>query len=86
MIKLVLPLHCNCSTKFFQYIHFKWVDINCSKDGSIEEYATSLLKVAWMVFPIGLFFTFAGCALVFWLKGLSFSDPYAQAIGYPNKW
>ncbi|XP_078148266.1 lipid transporter isoform X2 [Carex rostrata] len=51
-----------------------------SNNGSIEEYATRLLKVAWMVFPIGIFFTFTGCGLVFWLKDLSFSDPYAQAI------
>ncbi|KAF3335528.1 protein RFT1 isoform X2 [Carex littledalei] len=51
-----------------------------SYNGSIEEYATRLVKVAWMVFPIGIFFTFAGCGLVFWLKDLSFSDPYARAI------
>lgn len=59
---------------------FKPVGINCSYNGSIEEYAARLVKVAWMVFPIGIFFTFAGCGLVFWLKDLSFSDPYAQAI------
>ncbi|KAJ1703825.1 hypothetical protein LUZ63_003604 [Rhynchospora breviuscula] len=49
-------------------------------NGSLEKYAGDLLKVAWMVFPIGLLFTFAGCAFVFWYQGLSVSNPYAQAI------
>ncbi|XP_073111797.1 uncharacterized protein [Elaeis guineensis] len=50
-------------------------------DGSpMEENAARLLKVAWMTFPIGIFFTFAACIFVFWYQKLSFSEPYAQAI------
>ncbi|KAJ3678697.1 hypothetical protein LUZ60_002500 [Juncus effusus] len=51
-----------------------------SNDGSIEKNAARLLKIAWISFPIGIFFTISGSALVFYLKGLSFSDPYGQAI------
>ncbi|XP_038976310.1 protein RFT1 homolog [Phoenix dactylifera] len=46
----------------------------------MEENAARLLKVAWMTFPIGIFFTFAACIFVFWFQKLSFSEPYAQAI------
>ncbi|KAG8638507.1 protein RFT1 homolog isoform X2 [Manihot esculenta] len=54
-------------------------EIKC--DGtSTEEYATKLLKVAWMTLPLGIVITFAACIFIFWWQGLSPSDPYAQAI------
>ncbi|XP_068662612.1 uncharacterized protein [Aristolochia californica] len=45
-----------------------------------DENAARLLRVAWMTFPIGLFFTFVACVLVFWYQDLKISDPYGQAI------
>ncbi|KAJ4708767.1 Protein RFT1-like [Melia azedarach] len=54
-------------------------DINC--DGiSREENATKLLKVAWFTLPLGILITVGSCFLVFWWQGLSYSNPYAQAI------
>ncbi|XP_077235390.1 lipid transporter [Tasmannia lanceolata] len=54
-------------------------DIQC--DGTqMEENTPRILKIAWMTFPIGIFITSAACIFVFWLQGLKFSDPYAQAI------
>ncbi|KAJ6962734.1 protein RFT1 [Populus alba x Populus x berolinensis] len=54
-------------------------DIKC--DGaSTEEYAAKLLKVAWMTLPLGVVTTISACVFVFWWQGLTYSDPYAQAI------
>ncbi|OMO98168.1 Lipid transporter [Corchorus olitorius] len=47
---------------------------------SAKDNAAKLLKVAWMTFPIGVVITIVACLFVFWLQGLHFSDPYAQAI------
>ncbi|PIN04800.1 hypothetical protein CDL12_22664 [Handroanthus impetiginosus] len=37
-------------------------------------------QVAWMTFPLGILVTLGACVFVFWLQGLSYSSPYAQAI------
>ncbi|XVF54950.1 hypothetical protein PTKIN_Ptkin05aG0221800 [Pterospermum kingtungense] len=47
---------------------------------SAKDNAATLLKVAWMTFPLGVFITIAACVFVFWWQGLHLSDPYAQAI------
>ncbi|KDP22441.1 hypothetical protein JCGZ_26272 [Jatropha curcas] len=47
---------------------------------STEQHAEKLLKVAWISFPLGIVITVAACIFVFWWQGLSYSDPYAQAI------
>ncbi|CAK7355892.1 unnamed protein product [Dovyalis caffra] len=54
-------------------------DIKCD-DAPIEEYAAKLLKIAWMTLPLGIVTTIAACVFVFWWQGLTYSDPYAQAI------
>lgn len=52
----------------------------CSDGASAEECAAKLLKVAWMSLPFGILITVAACILVFWWQGLTYSDPYGQAI------
>ncbi|XP_022771747.1 protein RFT1 homolog isoform X3 [Durio zibethinus] len=47
---------------------------------STKDNATTLLKVAWMTFPLGVVITTVACVFVFWWQGLHLSDPYAQAI------
>ncbi|XP_044469045.1 protein RFT1 homolog [Mangifera indica] len=47
---------------------------------SREANAAKLLKVAWLTLPLGILITIAACSLVFWWQGLSYSNPYAQAI------
>ncbi|CAI0404786.1 unnamed protein product [Linum tenue] len=47
---------------------------------STEEYATKILKVAWMTLPLGIVITIAASAFVFWWQGLHYTDPYGQAI------
>ncbi|XVF08476.1 hypothetical protein REPUB_Repub07fG0006600 [Reevesia pubescens] len=54
---------------------------NIKLDGtSAKDNAATLLKVAWMTFPLGVVITIAACVFVFWWQGLHLSDPYAQAI------
>lgn len=52
----------------------------CSDGASREENAARLLKVAWLTLPLGVFITIGACFLVLWWQGLSYSNPYAQAI------
>lgn len=53
----------------------------CFSDGaSREENAAKLLKVAWLTLPLGIFITIGACFFVLWWQGLSYSNPYAQAI------
>ncbi|XP_017973702.1 PREDICTED: protein RFT1 homolog isoform X2 [Theobroma cacao] len=47
---------------------------------STKDNAATLLKVAWMTFPLGVVITILACVFVFWWQGLHLSDPYAQAI------
>ncbi|KAJ0098460.1 hypothetical protein Patl1_19834 [Pistacia atlantica] len=47
---------------------------------SREANAAKLVKVAWLTLPLGIVITVAACSLVFWWQGLSYSNPYAQAI------
>ncbi|XAR66120.1 hypothetical protein NMG60_11012209 [Bertholletia excelsa] len=54
-------------------------DIEC-KGASPGENTSKLLKIAWMTVPFGIVITAAACFLVFWWQGLSYSNPYAQAI------
>lgn len=54
-------------------------EIKCD-DASTEDIPAKLLKVAWMTLPLGIAITITGCYFVFWWKGLSYSDTYAQAI------
>ncbi|XP_038709681.1 protein RFT1 homolog isoform X2 [Tripterygium wilfordii] len=54
-------------------------DIKCN-DSSTGENATKLLKVAWLTVPLGVVIIVAACFLVLWWQGLSYSDPYGQAI------
>uniref|UniRef100_A0A0D6R219 Protein RFT1 homolog n=1 Tax=Araucaria cunninghamii TaxID=56994 RepID=A0A0D6R219_ARACU len=39
-----------------------------------------IVAVAWLTVPIGMVTSAATCAFVFWWQGLSFSEPYAQAV------
>ncbi|KAL7589643.1 hypothetical protein Lser_V15G35994 [Lactuca serriola] len=54
-------------------------DIRCD-DALTSENTTKLLKLAWITLPWGVFITIVGCVFVFWTQGLSFSNPYGQAI------
>ncbi|CAK9139932.1 unnamed protein product [Ilex paraguariensis] len=54
-------------------------DIRCD-DSSMAENAAKLLKVAWMILPLGVVITIAACIFVFWWQALSYSNPYGQAI------
>lgn len=51
-----------------------------SEGASTKDNAATLLKVAWMTFPLGVVITILACVFVFWWQGLHLSDPYAQAI------
>lgn len=53
----------------------------CYSDGtSTEENIAKIMTFAWLIPPCGILLTVAACGVVFWNKGLSFSDPYGQAI------
>lgn len=54
--------------------------IRCNDASTTRENTAKLLKVAWLTFPLGIIITLAACVYVFWLKGLSYSSPYAQGI------
>ncbi|GKV17558.1 hypothetical protein SLEP1_g28048 [Rubroshorea leprosula] len=54
-------------------------DLSCDSSSTVENTA-KLLKVAWMTLPLGVVITLAACLLIFWWQGLSYSDPFAQAI------
>ncbi|KAM0934289.1 hypothetical protein DsansV1_C32g0222461 [Dioscorea sansibarensis] len=55
------------------------MDFPC--DGAtLEENAARLLRVTWMTFPIGIFFTSITCFSLILFQKRKFSDPYAQAI------
>ncbi|KAJ0043485.1 hypothetical protein Pint_17189 [Pistacia integerrima] len=45
-----------------------------------KQMPAKLVKVAWLTLPLGILITVAACSLVFWWQGLSYSNPYAQAI------
>ncbi|ONH99502.1 hypothetical protein PRUPE_6G033300 [Prunus persica] len=47
---------------------------------STEENIAKIMTFAWLIPPCGILLTVAACGVVFWNKGLSFSDPYGQAI------
>ncbi|KAH7537844.1 hypothetical protein FEM48_Zijuj03G0136200 [Ziziphus jujuba var. spinosa] len=47
---------------------------------SMEESMAKLMKIAWLTFPLGVLITLAACYFVFWWQGLSYFDPYGQAI------
>ncbi|XP_021716459.1 protein RFT1 homolog isoform X1 [Chenopodium quinoa] len=51
-----------------------------SDDASASEYASKILKVAWLSLPLGVIITVTACAFVFWWQHLSYSSPYGQAI------
>ena len=54
---------------------------SCYSDGAtLEENAARLLRVTWMTFPIGIFFTTITCFSLILFQKRKFSDPYAQAI------
>lgn len=54
-------------------------NIQCN-GAQMEGNAAKLLLIAWLTFPIGILLTFGACIFVFWWMGLTFSNPYAQAI------
>ncbi|GMH08772.1 hypothetical protein Nepgr_010612 [Nepenthes gracilis] len=49
-------------------------------DASMRENAVKLLKVAWLILPLGSLITLAACVLIFWWQALSYSNPYGKAI------
>ena len=84
-------------TPFYTHIcHMKtcWLQeretIFCSEEDAITgENTTKLLKLAWITLPWGIIITISGCIFVFWTQGLSFSNPYGQAIlinGIISEW
>lgn len=67
--------------QILKYIQFYPSNPMCCSDGaSREENAAKLLKVAWLTLPLGIFITIGACFFVLWWQGLSYSNPYAQAI------
>ncbi|KAK7341114.1 hypothetical protein VNO80_24038 [Phaseolus coccineus] len=54
------------------------MDLKC--DGTSMGDVVKLMKVVWMSFPLGLFFTIVVCLFVFWWQQISYCSPHGQAI------